>query len=97
MDAKGRKTGGRKKGTPNKATKKVKDIVSELLDTYSNSGNMFRDFMELEPKDRLIIAEKFMQYTVPKLQAVELSTEEGKQLTIEERLIELSKPRDSEQ
>ena len=58
---------------------------------------MVRDFMELEPKDRLIIAEKLMQYTVPKLQAVELSTEEGKQLTIEERLIELSKPRDSEQ
>lgn len=72
-------------------------MVSELLDTYSNSGNMVRDFMELEPKDRLIIAEKLMQYTVPKLQAVELSTEEGKQLTIEERLIELSKPRDSEQ
>lgn len=91
MDANGRKTGGRKKGTPNKATKKIKDVVSELLDAYSNSGNMMNDFMALEPKERLFIAEKLMQYTVPKLQAVELSTEEGKQLTIEERLIQLSK------
>lgn len=91
MDANGNKTGGRKKGTPNKNTKKMKDAVAELLDSYSNSGQMIKDFMKLEPKDRLFISEKLMQYTVPKLQAVDLSTEEGKKLTIEERLIQLSK------
>lgn len=69
----------------------MKDAVAELLDSYSNSGQMIKDFMELEPKDRLFISEKLMQYTVPKLQAVDLSTEEGKKLTIEERLIQLSK------
>ena len=33
MDANGNKTGGRKKGTPNKNTKKMKDAVAELLDS----------------------------------------------------------------
>ncbi len=89
--AKGKKTGGRTKGTPNKSTMLGKEVIVSLLSDYSESGLMTSDFMALEPKDRLVIAERLMQYTMPKMQstAVDLSVGE-KSKTIEDRLAELA-------
>lgn len=67
--ADGRKTGGRKKGIPNKSTVIGKTYILQFIDDYKTSGLMAADFAELEPKDRLTIAEKLMQYCIPKLQA----------------------------
>lgn len=85
------KTGGRKKGTPNKATSLTKATISQLLSEYHESGLMFKDFKALEAKDRLMIVEKLMQYTMPKMQStsVDLSVEEGKK-TIANTLTELA-------
>lgn len=79
------------KGTPNKTTTMNKQIISRLLADYSESGLMGKDFMGLEGKDRLYIAEKLMQYVIPKMQstAVDLSVSEEKK-TLEETLSELS-------
>lgn len=79
------------KGTPNKTTTMNKKIISSLLADYSESGLMGKDFMGLEGKDRLYIAEKLMQYVIPKMQstAVDLSVSEEKK-TLEETLSELS-------
>lgn len=87
----GRKTGGRKKGTPNKSTTLGKEVIVSLLSDYADSGLMTADFMALEPKDRLVIAERLMQYTMPKMQstAVDLSAA-GREKTIEDRLSELA-------
>lgn len=85
------KTGGRKKGTPNKATATVREVVANLLNEYQESGLMASDFAALEPKDRMCIAEKLMNYTTPKMQAVALSGDEERTITIEEKLIMLSK------
>lgn len=87
----GKKTGGRKKGTPNKSTMLGKEVIVSLLSDYSNSGLMTADFMALDPKDRLVIAERLMQYTMPKMQAtaIDLNTDE-KEKTIEDRLAELA-------
>ena len=62
-----------------------------LLADYSNSGLMTSDFMALDPKDRLVIAERLMQYTMPKMQstAIDLSTGDNEK-TIEDRLAELA-------
>lgn len=62
-----------------------------LLSDYAKSGLMTKDFMALEPKDRLVIAERLMQYTLPKMQstAVDISTTD-KDKTIEDRLAELA-------
>ena len=81
----GKKTGGRKKGTPNKSTMLGKEVIVSLLADYSNSGLMTSDFMALEPKERL------MQYTMPKMQAtaIDLSTGDNEK-TIEDRLAELA-------
>lgn len=84
------KTGGRVKGTPNKATSMNKAVIADLLNTYSSSGLMSKDFMALEPKDRLAIAERLTQYVMPKMQAVSAEVNDQRNLTIEDRLRELS-------
>ncbi len=87
----GKKTGGRKKGTPNKSSVLGKEVIVSLLSDYSSSGLMTSDFMALDPKDRLVIAERLMQYTMPKMQATAIDLNTGdKEKTIEDRLAELA-------
>lgn len=64
------KTGGRQKGSQNKVTKAVKECLSVLISDYTNSQTFMDDFASLEPKERLMIAEKFMNYIAPKMQSV---------------------------
>ena len=68
-----------------------KEVIVSLLSDYSNSGLLTSDFMALDPKDRLVIAERLMQYTMPKMQAtaIDFSTSESEK-TIEDRLAELA-------
>lgn len=60
---------GRPKGTPNKVASGIKIWLSELID--KNRKQIEQDLESLEPKERLQIFEKFMQYTVPKMQSTE--------------------------
>ena len=55
-----KKTGGRQKGTQNKVTTVTKEILSDMLGDYQESGRMNADFLALEPKDRIQSAEKMM-------------------------------------
>lgn len=64
------KTGGRKKGSPNKITVAVKDCFKKLIEDYTNSQTFMSDFASLEPKDRLMLVEKLSSYVVPKMQSV---------------------------
>ena len=70
------KTGGRQKGTPNKITGTLKDFVSGLID--ENREQMQKDLKALTPKDRLLVLERFLQYVLPKQQAItaDMSVEE---------------------
>lgn len=71
------KTGGRVKGTPNKITALNRKAIEKVLADYNESGLFTQDFLSLEPKDRIAIAEKLIQYTTPKMQSttVDLVTE----------------------
>jgi uncharacterized protein (UPF0305 family) len=60
---------GRPKGVQNKVTREVKGWLSGLID--KNRKQIEKDLKALEPKDRLLIIEKFMQYTIPKMQSVQ--------------------------
>jgi hypothetical protein len=60
---------GRPKGSPNRVTGEVRAWLSKLID--KNRKQIEKDLKALEPKDRLYVLEKFMQYTVPKMQSVE--------------------------
>jgi hypothetical protein len=62
--AQGQKTGGRKAGTPNKATANIKARISRLIDERFDSIN--NDLNELEPKERVTVYLKFLEYVLPK-------------------------------
>lgn len=62
------KSGGRQKGTPNKITKSVRNVLEKVISR--NARHIQRDLDALDPKDRLTILEKFMQYVVPKQSAI---------------------------
>lgn len=86
------KTGGRKKGTPNKKTAVNKAIITDIISQYYDSGLMATDFASLDSKDRIQIAEKLMQYVLPKCQAIAMDINpEGGKGTTEDRLAELSR------
>ena len=67
--ARGIKTGGRTKGTPNKLTSNLREWLEKLIN--KNRLQIERDIKALKPKERLMVLEKFMQYTIPKLQSVQ--------------------------
>lgn len=87
---KGKKLGGRKKGTPNKVTGSIRETLMDLCQNYQSSGLLNSDFMSLEAKDRLYAFKEFLPYLVPKQQAVQFTDDTGNVITIEDRLKELS-------
>lgn len=58
---------GRPKGRPNKITQDTRAWLSAVID--KNRRQMERDLKALEPKERLHILERLMQYVIPKQQA----------------------------
>ena len=64
---------GRPKGTPNKTTTDLRKWLDELLS--KNVSVMENDLAMLEPKERLTILERFMQYTIPKHQSISLEAQ----------------------
>lgn len=60
---------GRPKGSPNKTTTEARQWLSKLIE--KNRKQIEKDLKRLEPKDRLLILEKLMNYTVPKMQSVD--------------------------
>jgi hypothetical protein len=58
---KGKKTGGRNKGTPNKTTSEIRELINELSFKYLDD-----DLSKLEPKDRLLILTKLLSYSIPR-------------------------------
>lgn len=64
---------GRPKGKPNKVTSELKSWIQELID--GNRDNFEKDLKKLEPKDRLMIIEKLMNYVVPKQQAISVEAQ----------------------
>ncbi|MCR5192545.1 MAG: hypothetical protein K6D59_04500 [Bacteroidales bacterium] len=55
---------GRPKGTPNKITKELRQWISEVID--ANREQMIEDLKAVEPKERLQILERLLQYIIPK-------------------------------
>lgn len=90
-----KKTGGRQKGTQNKVTTVTKEILSDMLGDYQESGLMTADFLALEPKDRIQCAEKMMQYILPKMQSTSVDFNNKATITIEQKLRELSEENDT--
>ena len=93
---KGKKTGGRVAGTPNKTSAVVRGAIAKMLDEYFNSETFAQDIAELDPKDRVAAMERFAAYVAPKLQTTTLDVASETKKTIEDKLVELSGDDDEE-
>lgn len=79
------KTGGRKKGTPNKSTSAVKGYIADVLQAYmqptaknSKQPNLQNDLANMLPEERVRAMTQLACYVIPKQQA--LSIEEQTQV-----------------
>ena len=81
MKGKTNNPNGRPKGVPNKVTKNIRAFIAEVID--KNRRQVVKDLKALEPKDRLIILEKLMQYVIPKqhAQQIDITALTDEQLT----------------
>ena len=81
----GERRGGRKKGTPNKRTEKVKQSIQETIEKIGCDPleAMFEIAIQAKKEGDLSLAlnayKELAQYVAPKRKAVELSNEEGKE------------------
>lgn len=94
--AKGKKTGGRQKGTPNKSTSTIREAIAHQWQRYQESGQFQEDLDALDPRDRAVIMEKYAQYISPKMKSMDVDLNHNVNLTIEDRLKELCGEDDQE-
>ena len=84
----GFKSGGRKKGTPNKTTTITREILNDIAEGLR--PNIARDLAALDPKDRLQIWLKLIEFVVPKLSSVDMNVTAPQIQSIEDTLVRLS-------
>jgi len=71
--ATGLKTGGRTKGTPNTATKELREKFTLLLE--NNFDKLQEDIDLLEPKERVKTLLELSKFVIPTLRSTELKTD----------------------
>lgn len=64
--------GGRPKGKANKITTDLRQWINSFID--DNREQIKEDWQQLEPKDRIILFEKLLKYSLPTLQATSITT-----------------------
>jgi len=63
--AKGKKTGGRVKGTPNKLTREMRTILKNTI--FYQLEEIESNLKNLEPKERIELLIKLLPYVLPKV------------------------------
>lgn len=70
------KTGGRRKGTPNKATAAVKSVIADVLNAYmlptddGTQPNLQTDLAAMQPESRVRAMTNLAAFVIPKQQAL---------------------------
>jgi uncharacterized protein YjgD (DUF1641 family) len=76
----GQKYGGRKKGTPNKTTKDIRQVYSKLLeDNQDQLQDLFDKVAEKNPQKALELLIKVSEFVIPKLRAVDIQPQQEQQ------------------
>lgn len=77
------KTGGRQKGTPNKATAAVKSYITDVLQRYmrpaeagSTAPTLEMDLQQMAPEDRVKAMTNLAAYILPKQQALTIDEQQ---------------------
>ena len=66
--AKGYKSGGRQKGTPNKLTTEIRSVLKDII--YYEIDTIEERLLQLEPKERIELVIKLIPYVLPKIEQV---------------------------
>lgn len=87
------KYGGRQKGTPNRHTSEMKDLMSAVLADYmsatnGNAPSLRRDFAELLPAERVRALAALAGYIMPKQQSVSIEEQTQIEMDAIDRWIE---------
>lgn len=87
---KGTKVGGRKKGTPNKATATAREAIAKFIDGNAGKLQEWLDQIAKEdgPQAAFDCFNALVEYHVPKLARTEIQTPDGSALSL---VIQLSK------
>ena len=90
----GIKYGGRQKGTPNKATARLREAFTELLeDNMDKLQELFDKVAEKNPQKALELLLKLSEFALPKLRAIEVNNEsEDKQTSLNINIIDTGVP-----
>ena len=90
----GIKYGGRQKGTPNKATARLREAFTELLeDNMGRLQELLDKVAEKNPQKALELMLKLSEFVLPKLRAIEVSNEpEDKQTSLDINIIDTGVP-----
>ena len=62
---------GRKKGTPNKTTKDIREIMNRIISSNFSETKITRDLKELSPKQRLDYLLRLAEFILPKPKSIE--------------------------
>lgn len=87
-DGKGRQGGGRQKGTPNKCTKEVRDLITNFVESKWEEFLSNYDSIE-DPEKKCSIMLQLLPYISPKMASVEYKGETPVK-TFKDELDELS-------
>lgn len=77
----GQKFGGRAKGTPNKLTAEIRDLISEFV--RGEIDHLERGSLTLSTKERIDMIAKLLPYVLPKISEDVLTIPEPRQLVIQ--------------
>ena len=91
----GIKFGGRQKGTPNKATARLREAFTELLqDNMGRLQELLDKVAEKNPQKALELLLKLSEFALPKLRAIEVNneSEEAKRTSLDIRIIDSDVP-----
>lgn len=81
--AKGKKTGGREKGTPNRTTREFRETVRLLLESNAENVSAWLDMVaQTDPGRALDLLCKLAEYASPKLARSELAAGDGGPLQV---------------
>ena len=83
---KGQKTGGRQKGTPNKISAEVRQLMYDLL--AENTDLIMQDFRNMTTEQRMVFIPKILPYLTPKMKPV---SEDEEQKLIAQQLSDYCK------
>ena len=92
-DGRGR-LGGRQKGTPNKTTSTLREIISQHWQEYQES-KFKEDLDALDPATRITVMERYAQYIAPKMKSVDMEiSANNNSFSIEDHLRKLCEDTD---